>query len=142
MATVLKSRAPRPRAPADDLKWIGTRPIRPDGVDKVTGRAKFGADLILPGMLVGKVLRSPHAARPDRSIDTAKAEALPGVKAVVTRDDFPDLPSEFVPAGEMLVNYRDMVRNVHGAREGALRGPRRRRGRRDQRRRSPRRRSS
>ena len=44
-----------------ELKWVGKSPIRPDGADKVTGRAKFGADLILPSMLVGKVLRSPHA---------------------------------------------------------------------------------
>ena len=62
MATVLKTETPAtaPESP-HELKWIGTRPIRPDGVDKVTGRAKFGADLILPGMLVGRVLRSPHA---------------------------------------------------------------------------------
>jgi CO/xanthine dehydrogenase Mo-binding subunit len=102
-----------------ELKWVGKRPLRPDGVDKVTGRAKFGADLYLPGMLVGKVLRSPHPHARIGSIDTSKAEALPGVKAVVTRDDFRDLPSEFVPAGEMLVNYRDMTRNVM-AREKAL----------------------
>jgi CO/xanthine dehydrogenase Mo-binding subunit len=99
-------------APDKELKWVGTRPLRPDGVDKVTGRAKFGADLYLPGMLVGKVLRSPHAHARVISIDTSKAEALPGVKAVVTRDDFEDRESEFVPAGEMLVNYRDIVRNV------------------------------
>ena len=102
-----------------DLKWVGTRPVRPDGVDKVTGRAKFGADLHLPGMLVGRTLRSPHPHARIKSIDTSKAEALPGVKAVVTRDDFHDMPSEFVPAGEMLVNYRDIVRNVM-AREKAL----------------------
>ena len=94
------------------LKWIGTRPIRPDGVDKVTGRAKFGADMSLPDMLVGKVLRSPHPHARIRGIDTAKAAALPGVKAIVTSADFPELESEFVPAGEMLVNYRDIVRNV------------------------------
>ena len=93
-------------------RWIGTRPVRPDGVDKVTGRARFGADVHLPNMLVGKVLRSPHAHARIRSIDVSRALALPGVKAVVTRDDFDDLPSEFVPAGEMLVNYRDVVRNV------------------------------
>ena len=63
-----------------NLKWVGTRPVRPDGVDKVTGRARFGADFALPNMLVGKVLRSPHAHARIRSIDTAKAEALPGVK--------------------------------------------------------------
>ena len=100
-------------------RWIGTRPVRPDGVDKVTGRARFGADVHLPNMLVGKVLRSPHAHARIRSIDVSRALALPGVKAVVTRDDFADLPSEFVPAGEMLVNYRDVVRNVM-AREKVL----------------------
>ena len=104
MATVLKSDRPETAPPASGLKWIGTRPPRPDGVDKVTGRARFGADLSLPGMLVGKVLRSPLPHARIRSIDTSKAEALPGVKAVITRDDFQDLPSEFVPAGEMLVN--------------------------------------
>ena len=100
-------------------RWIGTRPVRPDGVDKVTGRARFGADVHLPNMLVGKVLRSPHAHARVRSIDISRALALPGVKAVVTRDDFRDLSSEFVPAGEMLVNYRDVVRNVM-AREKVL----------------------
>lgn len=100
-------------------RWIGTRPVRPDGVDKVTGRARFGADVHLPNMLVGKVLRSPHAHARIRSIDASAALALPGVKTVITRDDFDDLSSEFVPAGEMLVNYRDVVRNVM-AREKAL----------------------
>ena len=102
-----------------ELKKVGTRPPRPDGVDKVTGRAKFGADLYVPGMLIGKVLRSPHPHALIKSIDTSKAEALPGVKAVLTRDDFEDRSSEFVPAGEMMVNYRDIVRNVM-AREKAL----------------------
>ena len=101
------------------LKWVGTRPPRPDGVDKVTGRAKFGADLYVPGMLIGKVLRSPHPHAVIKSIDTSKAEALPGVKAVLTRADFEDRESELVPAGEMMVNYRDIVRNVM-AREKAL----------------------
>ncbi len=95
-----------------DFKSIGTRPLRPDGVDKVTGRAKFGADLSLPGMLVGKVLRSPHPHARIRSIDISKAKALPGVKAIVTSADFADMPSEMVPAGEMMINYRDVVRNV------------------------------
>ena len=100
-------------------QYVGTRTIRPDGVDKVTGRARFGADYNLPGQLVGRVLRSPHPHARILSIDTSKAEALPGVKAVVTRDDFGDQPSEFVPAGEMLMNYKDVVRNVM-AREKAL----------------------
>ena len=119
MATVLKTDRPETARPAGGLRWIGTRQLRPDGVDKVTGRARFGADISLPGMLVGKVLRSPLPHARLKSIDTSKAAALPGVKAVVTRDDFQDLPSEFVPAGEMLVNYRDMVRNVM-AREKVL----------------------
>lgn len=106
---------------ADDkeLKFVGKRTNRPDGVDKVTGRARFGADARLPGMLYGKILRSPHAHARIISIDTSKAEALSGVKAVVTRDDFEDRDSEFVPAGEMMVNYRDMVRNIM-AREKVL----------------------
>ena len=99
--------------------YVGTRTIRPDGVDKVTGRARFGADFNLPGQLIGRVLRSPHPHARILSIDTSKAEALPGVKAVVTRDDFGDQPSEFIPAGEMMMNYKDVVRNVM-AREKAL----------------------
>ena len=71
---------------------MGTRPERPDGVDKVTGRAKFGADMTAPGMLHGAILRSPHAHARILSIDTSKAEALKGVKAVVTRADFSTNP--------------------------------------------------
>src|SRR5258705_611550 len=99
--------------------FVGTRQIRPDGMDKVTGRARFGADFNLPGRLMGRVLRSPHPHARIVSIDTSKAEALPGVKAVVPRDDFADQPSEFIPAGEMMMNYKDVVRNVM-AREKAL----------------------
>ena len=75
---------------AQTLKYIGTRPVRPDGVDKVTGRANFGADCALPGMLYGKVARSPHAHARIRAIDTSAAEAMPGVLAVITAADFPD----------------------------------------------------
>jgi CO/xanthine dehydrogenase Mo-binding subunit len=102
-----------------EFKIVGTRPPRPDGVDKVTGRAKFGADLYMANMLVGKVLRSPHAHARIKSIDASQALALKGVKAVVTAADFADLPSEFIPAGEMMVNFRDMTRNIM-AREKAL----------------------
>src|SRR6202008_2084161 len=77
--------------PDKKLKIVGSSPIKHDGIDKVTGRAKFGADMFLPGMLVGKILRSPHAHANIRSIDTSAAEALPGVKAVVTRADFPEI---------------------------------------------------
>jgi CO/xanthine dehydrogenase Mo-binding subunit len=106
-------------ATGNDHKWVGTRQVRPDGVDKVTGRASFGADMFAPNMLHGKVLRSPHAHARILSIDTSRAEALEGVKAVVTKNDIRDLPSEMVPAGEMMVNYRDITRNVM-AREKAL----------------------
>src|SRR6516162_5598834 len=85
------------------LKIVGTSPVKHDGLDKVTGRAKFGADLFLPGMLVGKVLRSPHAHAIIRSIDTSAAERLPGVKAVVTRDDFPEIKAG-TPGGDMSRN--------------------------------------
>jgi CO/xanthine dehydrogenase Mo-binding subunit len=73
------------------FKVVGTRPLRPDGIDKVTGRAKFGADFSAPGQLVGRILRSPHAHARIRKIDTSKAERLAGVKAVITSADLPDL---------------------------------------------------
>src|SRR5947209_15507938 len=69
---------------------IGTRPVRPDGVDKVTGRAVYGGDVQLPRMLHGRVLRSPHAHARIRSIDTSKAAALPGVHALITGADMPE----------------------------------------------------
>ena len=100
-------------------KWVGTRQPRPDGADKVTGRARFGADFDMPGQLVGKVLRSPHAHANIRSIDISKAKALRGVKAVITAADLPDMPDEMAPAGEIMVNLRDVTRNVM-AREKAL----------------------
>ena len=70
---------------------VGTRPLRPDGVDKVTGRARYGADFNMPGQLVARVLRSPHAHARIKSINTTRAEALKGVKAIVTAADLPDL---------------------------------------------------
>ena len=72
-----------------DYKVIGTRPVRHDGADKVTGRAIYGADFDTSGLLHGKILRSPHAHAKIVSIDTSKAEALEGVKAVATAADFP-----------------------------------------------------
>ena len=70
------------------FKVVGQRKRRPDGIDKVTGRARFGADMTAPGMLWGLVLRSPHPHARIRAIDSSKAAALPGVKAVVTHADF------------------------------------------------------
>jgi CO/xanthine dehydrogenase Mo-binding subunit len=99
--------------------WIGTRPVRPDGVDKVTGRAKYGADYAFPNMLVGKVLRSPHAHARIRSIDTSAAEAMPGVKAVVTAKDFPDQDFAYIGPERVAVNFYHVTRNIM-AREKAL----------------------
>ncbi len=76
-----------------EFKVIGTRPIRPDGTDKVTGRAPYGADIHLTGMLHGKVKRSPRAHALIKRIDATKALALEGVKAVITRADFPEIAS-------------------------------------------------
>ncbi|SDJ17884.1 xanthine dehydrogenase family protein molybdopterin-binding subunit [Lutimaribacter saemankumensis] len=73
------------------FKSVGSRPLRPDGIDKVTGRARYGADFNMPGQLVGRVLRSPHAHARIVRIDTSRAEAVKGVKAVVTAADLPDL---------------------------------------------------
>ena len=72
-----------------EFKVVGTRPVRPDGADKVTGRAQYGADLQLTGLIYAKTLRSPHAHANIKSIDFTKALALEGVKAVVSAKDFP-----------------------------------------------------
>ena len=101
------------------FKWVGTRPIRPDGVPKVTGRALYGADVKMPGMIYGRVLRSPHAHARILSIDTSKAEALHGVKAVVTAKDFPDQKFEYIGPERVAVNFWHVTRNVM-AREKAL----------------------
>lgn len=96
----------------NSLKVVGTRPVRPDGADKVTGRAVFAADTRAAGMLWGKVLRSPHAHARIVSIDTSKAEKLPGVRAVVTAADFPDIASEEAFVGEGPMNFRDLSLNI------------------------------
>ena len=101
------------------LKVIGTRPVRPDGVPKVTGLARYGADYFLPGMLWGKILRSPHAHARIRSIDTSQAQALPGVKAVMTSADLPEQKFEYVGPERVAVNFWHMTRNIM-AREKVL----------------------
>jgi CO/xanthine dehydrogenase Mo-binding subunit len=104
---------------ASDNKWIGKRTPRPDGADKVTGRAAYAADTTMPGMIWGKVLRSPHPHARIKSIDTSKAEKLPGVKAVVTSKDIVDFPIEKGPLMLGIQDMRWMCRNVM-ARERAL----------------------
>ena len=91
---------------------IGTRPIRHDGLEKVTGAAKYGADTQLAGMLHGKVLRSAHAHARIRSIDTSKAEALPGVYAVASSKDFPIIEDQIMDLAETQGNIRLMAEHV------------------------------
>ncbi len=104
---------------AKPYQVIGTRPIRHDGTDKVTGRALYGADVRLPGMLYGAMLRSPHAHARIVSIDTREAEAMPGVKAVVTAADLPVIGDKITEQGEGSVNLRYQSNNVL-ARDKAL----------------------
>jgi xanthine dehydrogenase molybdenum-binding subunit len=97
----------------DDFKVIGTRPVRHDGIDKVTGRAKYGADYALPGMLYGKVLRSPHAHARVKSIKYDNALKVPGVFAVITGADFPEVATEMVAiVGDYKINARHLSYNV------------------------------
>ncbi len=93
-------------------KWVGTRPVRHDGIDKVTGRARFGADFAAAGMLHGAVLRSPHAHARIRRIDVTAALCIPGVKAIITGADLPHLSDQKVAGGEGDATYRDLSRNI------------------------------
>ena len=103
-----------------DYTVVGTRPIRHDGTDKVTGRARYAADTYLPGLLHAKILRSPRPHARIRSIDAGRALALAGVKAVVTSADFPESSARLADQEEgALVNYGFYSRNVM-AREKAL----------------------
>ena len=97
---------------ANGYKVIGTRPIRHDGVDKVTGRAQYSNDIHLPGMLHGKILRSPHAHARIISIDTSAAEAYPGVTAVCTRDDLGEVADKIQEMGEDSANLRELRDNI------------------------------
>jgi CO/xanthine dehydrogenase Mo-binding subunit len=94
---------------------VGTRPIRHDGLDKVTGRANYGADISLPGMLHGALLRSPHAHARILAIDTREAEAVPGVKGVITGRDIPETEAKLA-MGEGAFDLHDVGDNLlaHG----------------------------
>jgi CO/xanthine dehydrogenase Mo-binding subunit len=94
------------------FRVIGTRPIRHDGVEKVTGAARYGADYAFPGMLFGRVLRSPHAHANIKSINSDKARALPGVKAVVTAADLPELEDRIEQGGELPINLHHLSANI------------------------------
>src|ERR1700690_418219 len=95
-----------------NFKVIGTRPIRHDGFDKVTGRAKYGADYSFPGMLHGKVLRSPYAHARIKSINYEAALKLPGVFEIITGADLAELADKVVDLGESAVNSKYVSMNV------------------------------
>ena len=101
---------------------IGTRPVRPDGADKVTGRAQYGADFSATGLLHAKFLRSPHAHARIKSIDTGKAEGLEGVLAVVTSADLPVVEDEVVDLGEGFAGLSDLQRNVMASDKALYKG--------------------
>ena len=103
-----------------EYKVVGTRPIRPDGVDKVTGKALYGADIHLPGMLHGKVLRSPHAHARIKSIDTSEAEAHLDVKAVATSKDLASVSDTIVEVGEDVFTGMKYLRDNILARDKVL----------------------
>ena len=107
---------------ATKYRVLGTRPIRHDGADKVTGRAVYAADVQLPGLLHGRILRSPHAHARIVSIDTSAAEKLPGVYAVATSDDFPDLQDKIANLGEGSVNLADLAANCMARSKTLYRG--------------------
>jgi CO/xanthine dehydrogenase Mo-binding subunit len=101
---------------------VGTRPVRPDGTDKVTGRAQYGADLRLPGMLYARVKRSPFAHARIKRIDASKALALPGVKAVITNKDFPTAEDKVADLGEGAANIKWLLDNVMASDKVLYRG--------------------
>ncbi|MDH5747878.1 MAG: xanthine dehydrogenase family protein molybdopterin-binding subunit [Rhodospirillales bacterium] len=104
---------------ATNYQWVGKRTRRPDGVDKVTGRARYGDDMVAAGMLHAKILRSPHAHAKIISIDVSKAKALKGVKGIITSADIPDHPLSKPPYPPIINDLHDISRNIM-AREKVL----------------------
>src|SRR2546426_5253182 len=102
---------------------VGKRPIRPDGAEKVTGYATYGADIRLPGMLYGKVLRSPYAHARIKSIDTRHAMELPGVHAVITSEDLAQPSGRIVDLAEgVMHNMRFLSNNIMAADKALYKG--------------------
>ena len=101
------------------LPYVGRSLLRREDRRLLTGQGQFIADLVLPRMLHAVLVRSPVAHARIRSIDTSKAEVLPGVKAVVTPKDFPDQKFEYQGPERVQQNFWHMTRNVM-AREKAL----------------------
>ena len=113
----------RQSAATAGYRVIGSRPIRHDGTDKVTGRAQYGADLRLPGMLHAKILRSPHAHARIKSIDASRAAAMPGVHAVVTASDLPQPAGRVLDLGEgAMINPKFLSNNCLAAEKALYKG--------------------
>ncbi len=98
--------------PKSDYHVVGRSPIRHDGLDKVTGRAVYGGDVKVPGLIWGEVLRSPHSHALIKSIDTSAAEKMPGVFAVATNADFPSPKAGEIDTGEDVVNFERDTQNL------------------------------
>ena len=107
---------------AKQYKVIGTPPVRHDGADKVTGRAIYGADFKIPGLVHGRILRSPHAHANIKSVDTSAAEQLPGVLAVTTGKDWPDLEDKVADLGEGSVHLPYLSTNCMAHKKALYKG--------------------
>ena len=106
-----------------EFNVVGGRPIRHDGTEKVTGRAQYSADIHLPGLLHGRILRSPHAHALIKGIDASRALALPGVKAVVTSADFSPSAGRIIDLGEgAMVNPKFLSNNCMAADKALYKG--------------------
>ncbi len=101
---------------------IGTRPVRHDGEEKVTGVARYGGDTQMSGLLHGWVLRSPHAHARIRSVDASAALAMEGVHAVITGGDLPKLEDRLVESGEGVENMRYMTDRVLAGEKALFKG--------------------
>jgi xanthine dehydrogenase molybdenum-binding subunit len=97
---------------SERLKVVGTNPARLDGIDKVTGQARFAPDISMPGMIYGKIIRSPHAHAHILNIDTSDALVLEGVYAVVTAADLGVAEDRTERLGEGSVNYKYLCDNT------------------------------
>ncbi len=92
-----------------ELSVVGKRLPRPDALEKATGATKYTVDIKLPGMLVGKILRSPYAHAEIMEIDTSRAERLPGVKAVITHRDVPRKPFTRSKGDVVMINPEEAI---------------------------------
>ena len=107
----MKKNQPKNFSKNGSYKAIGTRPLRHDGTDKVTGHARYADDVHPTGLLYGKILRSPHAHAIIKSINIKRAMAVPGVKAIVTSSDFPKLSGNAADLEGSLINHRFLSNN-------------------------------